>query len=131
MSISFLRTLLKVIDASVPLVFVNHPEGIGIFTTNLSDIVLQGLPAILPSRITVDCSSLHEVGDAIRVGDLNIPGDVTLITPEDELVAMLAAESVEPEPSDEVEGEEDEAAERKAPMLAVKRRVATPTSSAE
>jgi large subunit ribosomal protein L25 len=92
----FAPNLRKIITSPVPLALQNTPEGPGVFQTLLSEVMLEGLPREIPSRIVVDCSNLKAIGDTIRVGDLDIPNDVTLMTNPDEMVASLIPQAEEP-----------------------------------
>jgi large subunit ribosomal protein L25 len=80
------------------------PEGVpGIFSQQLSELVVYGFPAKIPNRISVDCSVLQEIGDAIRVSDLGELDDVSIVTHGEEIIAMLAAPQLEVEEPEEVE----------------------------
>ncbi len=85
----FAPNLKKETTSSVPLMLLHTPEGPGIFTPNLSELHVSGLPREIPARIDVDCSVLANEGDAIRVSDLVIPKGITVLTNEDEVVASL------------------------------------------
>jgi large subunit ribosomal protein L25 len=103
----FAPNLKKAISASVPLHLHDQPDGPGIFSQQLSEVSVHGLPSDIPSRIQVDCSSLQEIGDAVRVGDLPEMPNVTIETNADEIIAMLAAPVEEVEEVEEpIEGEE-------------------------
>jgi large subunit ribosomal protein L25 len=75
--------------------------------------MVSAMPRALPHEIDVDISSLLNVGDAIRVGDLTMPNGVTAVTPEDELLVMIVAEAVatEEEVAEEETADAAEAAE--------------------
>jgi large subunit ribosomal protein L25 len=120
----FSPNMMKEINTSVPVNLQNVPEGPGIFSQQLSEIVVHGLPSNIPHRIVVDCSVLQEIGDAIRVADLAGITDISIVTNADEIIAMLAApvieveepEAVEEGEEAEVEGEAaEEAAEAREP----------------
>lgn len=85
----FAPNLKKETTSLVPLVLHNTPEGPGIFTPNLTELNVSGLPREIPARIEVDCSVLQNVGDTIRVADLVIPAGITVLTTDDEVVATL------------------------------------------
>lgn len=85
----FAPNLKRETTASVPLVLHNTPDGPGIFTPHLSELHVSGLPREIPARIEVDCSSLQNEGDAIRVSELVIPEGITVLTTADEVVASL------------------------------------------
>ncbi|CAN5862898.1 50S ribosomal protein L25/general stress protein Ctc [soil metagenome] len=100
----FSPNLLKEIDASVPLNLHGIPEGgPGIFSQQLSELVVHGLPSHIPNRIVVDCSVLKEIGDAVRVGELGGIEDILIVTNSDEIIAMLAAPQLEVEEPEEIE----------------------------
>ena len=108
----FSPNLMKEISASVPLNLHDVPEGVpGIFSQQLSELVVHGLPAKIPNRIVVDCSGLLEIGDAVRVSDLAAIEDIVILTHGEEIIAMLAAPQLEvEEPVEAEEGEEPEVA---------------------
>lgn len=58
-------------------------------------IRVKALPDHLPQSISYDVSVLATFDDVIRVSDLVIPADVTLLTDPDEIVAKVAAPRVE------------------------------------
>ena len=66
-------------------------------------VEVECLPGDLIHSIEVDLSSLVEVDDAIYVKDLQVPGNVTILTDGDELVAKVQRLRVEEE--EEVEEE--------------------------
>ena len=67
------------------------------------------MPASIPHQIDIDVSELVRPGDAIRVGDLNLPQGVTAVTAEDETIVQIEAVYQEPEEAAE-EAEEAAAA---------------------
>jgi large subunit ribosomal protein L25 len=97
-----------VLRAFVPVVLNELGDHEGVLQVILQEVEVEALPANLPSQIDVDASSLAAVGDALHVSDLVAPEDVTIVTAEEELIASLVAQAVEPEPEDEVGAEEGE-----------------------
>ena len=94
------------LTASVPVILHNaDPDAAGILTHDRTEIEVRGLPAAIPHQIDVDVAGLVEVGDSVRVSDLTMPEGIVAITAEDELIAHLVAETVEPEPEVEETGE--------------------------
>lgn len=85
----FAPNLMKETTASVLLVLQNVPDGPGIFTPQLSELHVSGLPREIPARLEVDCSALQNEGDAIRVSDLIVPAGITVLSRGDEVVATL------------------------------------------
>jgi large subunit ribosomal protein L25 len=75
-------------------------------------ITVRALPMNVPSLIEVDISGLTEIDQTIRVGDLEIPDNVTLVTHvEDPVVKITAMRVVEEEEVAAEEAAEAEAAE--------------------
>ncbi len=108
----FAPNLNKAIHASVPLALHEAPDGPGLFSQLLSEVVVNGLPRDIPNRLVVDCSVLREIGDAVRVGDLEAIEGIEFVTNADEIIAMLAAPVLEAaEPAEGAEGEGEAAGE--------------------
>ena len=106
------------LTVDVPLVAIGKSEAIetlgGTLLHVTENIRIKALPDHLPQSITYDLTPLETFEDAIHVRDLDIPGDVTLLTDLDEIVAKVAPPRVEEEPvvAEVAEGEEGaEAAE--------------------
>jgi large subunit ribosomal protein L25 len=81
-------------------------------------VKVKALPDHLPQSIEYSVESLVDFDATIRVSDLVIPEDVTLLTDPDEIIAKVQAPRVEIEevPAEvEGEGEEGEAAEGETP----------------
>jgi len=71
----------------------------------LNEVMVECLPADLPSSIQVDLSRLTEVGAVIRVGDLTVDPGVTILTDHSEMVAGLHQRAVEKVEEPEVKAE--------------------------
>ncbi len=90
----------------------------GILQTPVEALEIECLPADLPDLIHVNLSSLKEIGDVIRVGDLVPPERVEFITDADEVIAVVtapiseaelaAAEGIEAEPEIIEKGKKEE-----------------------
>lgn len=100
------------ISASVPIVVSGEEVSVGlkaggVLQHGIREIEVECLPGDLPSHIEVDISKM-EIGDAIRVEDLNVPDGVTVVSPGEELVLTIVppAVYVEPEAEEEVEAAE-------------------------
>ncbi len=103
----FAPNLMKDITASVPINLHEVPDGPGIFSQQLSEVVVRALPTTIPNQIVVDCSPLLAIGDAVRIADLAAIECVEFLTNADEIIAMLAAPALEVEPEDELEGDSE------------------------
>lgn len=100
------------ISSTVPIVVVGEEVSVGlkaggVLQHGIREIEVECLPKDLPSHIEVDISKM-EIGDVIRVEDLNIPVGVDVISPGDELVLTIVPPVVfkEPEAAEEVEAAE-------------------------
>jgi large subunit ribosomal protein L25 len=107
------------IQVSVPIQVVGTAEGIkmgGILDQTLREIELECMPAAIPQGIPVDVSHL-EIGQSLHVRDLELPGNVTLISDPDLAVVLVAAPTVEEEAPVEAPAEEgvEPTAEEAAP----------------
>ena len=61
----------------------------GVLVHNLERLEVECLPADLPERIIVDISLIKQIGDIIRVKDLNISDKVTILADEEEPIAVV------------------------------------------
>ncbi len=97
---------------NVPIDSVGEAEGVkggGILDIVVREIEVECLPKDVPDHISVDISHL-EVGDAIRVGDLEITAeDIEVLSDRDLVLLTVVPPKVEAEPEpEEVEDEEAE-----------------------
>ncbi|MGD9715024.1 MAG: 50S ribosomal protein L25 [Thermomicrobiales bacterium] len=106
----FAPNLNKPIHASVPIALHDAPDGPGIFSQLLSEIVVNGLPRDIPHRVVVDASVLQAIGDAVRVSDVEFAESIELVTNADEIIAMLVAPVLETDVTEEEGAEEGEVA---------------------
>jgi large subunit ribosomal protein L25 len=94
----FAPNLRMPVRAIVPIAFHNPSNSIdGMLAEVRSDVEVEALPASIPHQIDVDVSQLVHPGDAIRVGDLNLPDGVTAVTDEGETIVQIEAVYQEPE----------------------------------
>jgi len=77
---------------------------------------VECLPANLPERITIDISSIKEIGNSIRVSDIPLPENVTILDDGDDII--IIATIAKEEAADEVAVV---AAEAAAPAISVER----------
>lgn len=84
----------EAVEAEIP---VNFAEDIEIPAEKKSLLVLKqldhvqikALPKDLPDELTVDPSSLQEVGDSLSVADIVLPAGVTLLTDTENQIAIV------------------------------------------
>ncbi|KAB8143960.1 50S ribosomal protein L25 [Chloroflexia bacterium SDU3-3] len=71
----------------------------------LSTVSVHALPTEIPSHIEVDVSVLDSLDKNILVSDIKLPGEATIVTAADEVVASVTPATVETAPSDEAPAE--------------------------
>jgi len=79
------------IEVSVPLQLVGEAAGViegGVLDQSLRELVVRCLPTDIPENIKVDISHL-EMNSSIKVEDITIPANVTLVTELDRSVASV------------------------------------------
>ncbi len=83
----------KEIEVPVPIEFTGlagaEKNGIGTIVKVLHEMHVKALPANLPHSFTVDITRLATLEDQIHVKDIVLGTGVTLITGEDEVVALV------------------------------------------
>lgn len=94
----------KPVEVAVPLEFTGvsqaEKDGLGSLVKVLHEVEIKALPKDLPHSIIVDISSLVTLADQIHVRDLTVAKEITMLTDENEVVALVApakAEKVEEE----------------------------------
>jgi large subunit ribosomal protein L25 len=106
------------ITADVAISLVGEAEGVamgGLLEQQVFTLSISAKPEAIPSSIEHDISALG-VNGQVRVGDLSVPSDVTVLDDPDTLVAMVSvsramAASRDGESDDEGAGENTDAAE--------------------
>ncbi len=114
----FLVRMTEELTVDVPLVPTGDSEAVrlggGTLLHQVESVRVRALPDHLPQSISYDLAPLATFDDVIHVRDLQIPGDVTLLTDLDEIVAKVAPPRVEevvaPSVEEGAEGAEGEAA---------------------
>jgi len=105
----------EIVSAEVPVVIVGTATQVererGLLEHTLTSLSIRSTPEQIPQEITVDVSGL-EIGTALRVRDLVLPGGVTTDVDPDEPVVIAAASTVAAEVA------ADEAAEEAAERVA-------------
>lgn len=98
-------------------------EKIGILIQPLTEVEVEALPTELPDKFEVDITGLKEVGDAVAVGDLEVPKEVKVLTGGKQILAKIEPPAKEEEvapppeevPTEEVPEEEKPPEEEKKP----------------
>lgn len=72
------------VHANVPLSLVGEApavaQKVGVLLSLLSEIEVEALPTDLPEKIEVDVTSLSEVGQELKVSDLQVPSGVAVLS---------------------------------------------------
>ncbi|HUY53224.1 MAG TPA: 50S ribosomal protein L25 [Candidatus Dormibacteraeota bacterium] len=79
---------------------------------HLDAIEIEALPKDLPDSLTLDISSLTEIGDKLTVENIVVPAGVTIITEPD--ILIVAVEETKAQLSEETVAEEEAVAEAEA-----------------
>ena len=92
-------------DDSIPLVKI----GEALVLTQLSEVTVSALPSDLPKEFIVDVSGLAEIGDSIKIGDLEYDREKVEVVgyEEDDVVAILDYATIEEEEEEEALTEEE------------------------
>jgi len=108
----FLVRMTEELTVDVPLVATGISRAVedenGTLLHPTENVRVKALPDHLPQSIEYAIDSLVDFDAVIKVSDLTIPGDVTLLTDPDEIIAKVQAPRIEVEPEPVVaEGEEE------------------------
>lgn len=104
------------IQAQVAVELVGTPKGVGLgglLSQIVRELTVEALPMAMPDHLELDVTEL-DIGDQVRVGDLEAPEGATILDELDAVVATVAAPRRMELPEDEVaegevvEGEEGE-----------------------
>ncbi len=81
------------VEVSVPLIFEGMPPAVkelgGTLVKNFSELEVKALPNKLPHDIKINVEVLKTFDDAITIGDLIVPKDVTVIGDPEEIIALV------------------------------------------
>ena len=113
----------KPVSAQVPVTLIGESPGArssgGTVMQQLRAVDVQALPLEMPAQLEADLSVLTEAEGVLRVGDLPLPANVTLLTDPEEVVVRIeqpraAVEAEEEAGVPEAEGEPDSGEEPNA-----------------
>ena len=114
----FLVRMTEELTVDVPLVPTGTSSAVenlnGTLMHQLDSVRIRALPDHLPQSIEYSIESLVDFDTVVKVSDLTIPGDVTLLTDADEVVAKVLASRLQAEAAElaaETAAEAAEAAE--------------------
>jgi len=116
----FLVRMREQLTVDVPLVATGESIAVtqhgGTLLHPMESVRVRALPDHLPQAIEYSVESIVDFDTTLHVRDLVVPGDVTLLTDGDEIIAKVQPPRVEEEPvvAEAVEGEAAEGAEEGA-----------------
>jgi len=94
--------LTEKIRTKVQLVFTGVASAVKDFSAvlvhRMEALEVECLPTELPERISVDISSIKEIGNSVRVRDIPMPQNVEVMEDEDEIVIIATLPKEEKEP---------------------------------
>lgn len=95
-------------EVEIPVKVIGESPGVkqkgGVLLTLLNEIKVKALPTDLPDSFEIDIAKLEELGAEIRVSDLKVPKNVTVLNSANELVLQVAepAKAEEEKPAETV-----------------------------
>jgi large subunit ribosomal protein L25 len=99
----------RAIQAAVSIELTGESEGVkvgGVLTQVVREVTVEALPMDVPERIELDISAM-EIGDSLRVADLQAPQGVVILDDPEVVLAAVIQPRVEEEPETvPAEGEE-------------------------
>jgi large subunit ribosomal protein L25 len=108
----FLVRMTEELIVDVPLVAIGESEAVNLLNGTLLHVTesvrVKALPDHLPQSIEYSIAGLVDFDAVVYLRDLDIPGDVTLLTDLDEIVAKVLPPRIEVEEVPEVEAVEGE-----------------------
>ncbi len=87
------------LTVTVPLKLIGESAAIklgAVLVENYQEAEIECLPGSIPEVIEVDLSALAEVEDSIHFGQLNVPSDVKILNPHDEIIVKVIAPKAVP-----------------------------------
>ncbi len=118
--VDFLKVdVTQVIAAEVPITLIGTSPAVsqmaGTLLQNVQSLSIQALPMNMPAEVSVDISGLVDFQTTLAVGDVETPGNVTVLNDPEDVIVRVAPPRLELEvesadEDDEME-EGDEAAE--------------------
>ncbi|HEY3375423.1 MAG TPA: 50S ribosomal protein L25 [Candidatus Aquicultor sp.] len=83
----------ELIQAMIPVVHVGDAAGIklgGILERHLDQLEIEGLPGAMPDHLDIDITDM-QIGDSIHAKDVQLPGDMAMLTDPDAVLLTIAA----------------------------------------
>ena len=106
----------RTVTIEVPVKLTGQSDAIinmgGTLIQPVNSVTVQGLPLDMPTEFELDISVLDGFDKSILIADIHTSDSITLMNPEDQMLARVLPPRIEEEPEVETEeGEEEELAE--------------------
>ena len=90
------------VTANVPVEVVGEAQmvkdGLAVLDINLHEIEVEALPTDIPESVIFDISALKEIGDRLKLSDVKLPSEVTVLTDLETIIVALGAPQKEEAP---------------------------------
>ena len=111
--VDFLRVdITRTVSAEVPLTLTGSSPAVaemaGTLLQNVQTLSIEALPMNMPAEIPVDISVLVDFDTTLLVGDVEVPGNVTVLNDPEDAIVRVAPPRLEVETFDDEELEEGE-----------------------
>ena len=111
--VDFMRVdVTELVIAEVPVVLIGESEAVrelgGVIIQPFQTLPVEALPLNMPKDVAVDITSLLMFGDAVRLGDIALSKDFTILRDDDDLLVTVQEPRIEEEIVEEEEGLEGE-----------------------
>ena len=109
--VDFLRVdVTRTVSAEVPLALTGVSPAVtqmaGTLLQNIQSLSIEALPMDMPAEVPVDISVLIDFDTTLLVGDIEVPGNVTVLNDPEETLVRVAPPRLEVETFDDEELEE-------------------------
>ena len=109
--VDFLRVdVTRTVSAEVPLTLTGVSPAVtqmaGTLLQNIQSLSIEALPMDMPAEVPVDISVLIDFDATLLVGDIEVPGNVTVLNDPEETLVRVAPPRLEVEAFDDEELEE-------------------------
>ena len=104
------------VTVKIPIIIIGQSIGVkegGVLNQSMTELDVACLPANIPQEIEVDISNLN-LGDTIRIEDINLGDDLDIVGDSSMLIASVVAPAKQEEISDEDSIEDTEAEDASA-----------------
>lgn len=109
--VDFLRVdITRTVSAEVPLTLTGSSPAVtqmaGTLLQNVQSLSIEALPMNMPAEIPIDISALVDFDTTLLVGDVEVPGNVTVLNDPEDAIVRVAPPRLEVETFEGEEGEE-------------------------